>query len=95
MSGKRWNGEGYNHNKELVYKLNNGKGVVKEYNDYGDLEYKGEYLNGQRDGKGKEYYFSGLLKIDGEYLKGYKNGKIKEYYENGKIRFEGDILMMK
>ena len=34
--------------------MNNGKGIVKEYDNDGDLQYEGEYLNGERSGKGKE-----------------------------------------
>ena len=32
--------------------------------------YKGEYLNGERNGKGKEYYWNKQLKFEGEYLNG-------------------------
>ena len=41
------------------------------------LKFEGEYLNGERNGKGKEYYDNGDLKFEGEYL----NEKIW----NGKI----------
>ena len=38
----------------------NGKG--KEYNNNGELEFEGEYLNGKRwNGKGKKYYDNGKL----------------------------------
>jgi len=40
--------------------------------------FEGEYLNGERNGKGKEYYDNGELKFEGEYLKGERNGKRKE-----------------
>ena len=33
----------------------NGKG--KEYNDNGQLKFKGEFLNGKINGKGKEYHY--------------------------------------
>ena len=51
-------------------------GYVKEYNGNDDnkLLYEGEYLNGQRNGKGKELYSNGKSKFEGEYL----NGKGKE-----------------
>ena len=43
---------------------NNGK--VKEY--YGNkLIYEGEYLNGEKNGKGKEYNDNDELEFDGEY----------------------------
>ena len=44
---------------------------MKEYNDYGELIFEGEYLNGTRHGKGKEYKDNKLI-FEGEYLYGYK-----------------------
>ena len=65
-----------------------GSKMEKEKNSYGGkLEFEGEYLNGERNGKGKEYYNDGKLKFEGEYL----NGKIwngKEFNKNGNIEFE-------
>ena len=52
--------------------------------NYEYLKFDGEYLNGQRNGKGKEYY-EGNLKFEGEYLIGKRNGKGKEYDIDGKI----------
>ena len=58
----------------------NGKG--KEYFDYGELEFEGEYLKGQKDwnGKGKECGIDGELEYEGEYLNGQKNGKEKNIF---------------
>ena len=40
--------------------------------------FEGEYLNGERNGKGKEYdYDNGKLEFEGEYLNGERNGKGK------------------
>ena len=51
------------------------------------LKYEGEYLNGQRNGKGKENYEDGKLQFEGEYLKGQRwNGK--GYNKNGIIDFQ-------
>ena len=37
-------------------------GIVKEFSgDYDILLYEGEYLNGERIGKGKEYFFLSLF----------------------------------
>ena len=36
----------------------------------GELIFEGEYLNGERNGKGKEYYDNGILKCEGKYLNG-------------------------
>jgi len=68
------------------------KYIGKEYYDNGELKFEGEYLNGERNGKGKEYYENGKLKFKGEYLNGKLNGKVKEYYYNGKLKFEGEYL---
>ena len=40
----------------------------------GKLEYEGEYLNDEKNGKGKEYYSNGNIKFEG----GYINGKRKK-----------------
>ena len=57
--------------------------MIKEYNDYYSLIiFEGEYLNGQKHGKGKEYYDNGKLEFEGEYLNGKRQGKGKEYYNS-------------
>ena len=78
--------------KNEIYELKDGKGYIKEYDFYNYLEYEGEYLNGQRNGKGKEYYGQGKIKFEGEYLNGQRYGKGKVYDDNGKISFEGEFL---
>ena len=49
---------------------------MKDYFDDGTLLFEGEYLNGQRHGKGKEYEYN-ILKFEGEFLNGQRNGKGK------------------
>ena len=44
----------------MIYKLINGNGKIKEYDNDGDLQFEGEYLNGKRNGKWKEYYYYGV-----------------------------------
>jgi len=57
------------------------------------LFYEGEYLNGERNGKGKEYNYNGELIFDGEYKEGEKwNGIGKEYNNNGQLIFEGEFI---
>ena len=51
------------------------KNTEKEKN----LIFEGEYLNGERHGKGKDYFSNGQLKFEGEYLNGKRSGKGKEY----------------
>ena len=57
-----------------VYELIDGKGPIKEYDDYDKLKFEGEYLNGKRNGKGKEYDYD-KLKFEGKYLNGKKQEK--------------------
>ena len=76
---KFWSG------KYIIYKIN---GNGKEYDSNDDLIYEGEYLNGERNGKGNEYR-NGNLIFKGEYLNGERNGKGKEYFNN-KLLFEGE-----
>ena len=76
----------------VVYELNNGKGLIKEYCESDALYFEGEYLDGLKNGKGKEYKFNNLLTYEGEYLNGKRNGKGKEYCEqNGKLEYEVNI----
>ena len=90
--GKKWDGFGYDIYNNIIYELNNGNGYIKEYNERGILIFEGEYINGEKKGKGKEYNDKGELKYEGEYLNGKKNGKGKEYNDNGDLSFEGYFL---
>ena len=56
------NGKEYDKNNNIIFELKKGKGFSKEYNDYGNLIFEGEYLNGERNGEGKEYYMNGSLR---------------------------------
>ena len=58
----------YNKSNNIIYEIKNGKNLIKEYDDDGELLFEGEYLYGKRNGKGIEYYFNGQLKFEGEYL---------------------------
>ena len=96
--GKKWNGKGYDKSGNIIFIINNGKGFIKEYFNYFDkdysnysnketLKYEGEYLNGEKHGKGKEYNPYGEIIFEGEYLNGKRwNGKAKDK------DFEGDYL---
>ena len=65
---------------------NYSKGLIKEYNEYGDLKYAG-YLNEKRNGKGKEYRDICELIFEGEYLYNFKlKGKL---YRNKRLEYEG------
>ena len=95
---KLWNVKKYGKNNKITDIIINGKGLMKEYecSYYSNLMFEGEYINGEKNGKGKEYYgnksmFVNKLKFEGEYLNGERNGNGKEYYENAKLKFEGGI----
>ena len=75
----------------IKYIIYESKGNGKEYDD-GVLVFEGEYLNGERNGKGKEFNICGKLAFEGEYLNGKINGKGKEYDYNGKLRYKGEYL---
>ena len=94
INGNRWNGIGYKNNGLEEFEIINGRGFGIEYNDYnGELQYKGEYIYGQRNGKGKEYNdYNGELYFEGEYINGERNGKGKEYHDNVKLLFEGEYI---
>ena len=106
--GEKWNGKGYDEAGNIIFIINNGKGFIKEYyySNKEALKYEGEYLNGEKHGKGKEYNRYGEIIFEGEYLNGKRwNGKVKdedfegEYLNgkkwNGKVKeynFEGNYL---
>ena len=85
-NNKRWNGKGKETN------IKNGNGIGKEYNINGDLEFEGEYKDGNKF-KGIEYkYDYRQCKI---YIDEYKEDNIwvgKEYlnYDKKIIEFEGE-----
>ena len=87
-NGKKWIGIGYDRNNNTLYELINGKGYVKEYFNRKDtLKFEGEYLNGERNGKGKEFDYHDNLIFEGEYLNGKRyNGN--GYDESGNIIYQ-------
>ena len=94
------------HNDKIIEyerRYLNGKG--KEYYSkftcvyHQILKFEGEYLNGNRNGKGKEYDEKGNLIFEGEYINGKRNGMGKKYYTNYKnyeddemLSYEGEYL---
>ena len=65
--------------------------IYKEANEK-RLIFEGEYLNGEKNGKGKEYY-KGELFFEGEYLYD-ERIRGKEYFKNF-LEFEGEYLYNK
>ena len=74
LNDKEWIGTKYDNDGNIIYELNNNiNGKGKEYYYYNDkLKFEGEYLNGEKNGKGKEYDYDGNLIFEGEYLNGEK-----------------------
>ena len=54
LYNEKWNGKGYDKDGNVIYELINGKGQIKECDIDGNIIFEGEYLNGQRNGKGKD-----------------------------------------
>ena len=94
LNGKKWNGNvyecDYREKEPNIYKLINGKGFIKEIEPYTGKILEGEYLNGERNGKGKEYFIKetkNKLLFEGEYLNG-KRWNGKGYDSDGTIKYE-------
>ena len=51
LFNQKWNGKGYDEKGNVIYKLINGNGKVREYNNNGKLIIEGDYKNGERNGK--------------------------------------------
>ena len=89
---KKWNGKRCDEKGNIIYELINGKGKIREYNDYNaKLIFEGEYLNGKRNGKGKEFFNNGKIMYEGEYFNGERK-KGKEYYNYGKTIDEVEYI---
>ena len=89
---KKWNGFGYNKNRDIIYQLIKGNGKIKEYSKNGILIFEGEYIDGKASKICKEYNEEGKIIYEGEYLKGKKTGKGKKYNKNGDLIYEGEFL---
>ena len=90
LNGKRWNGNGYDNNHNKIYELINGNGHVIDYYD-GKIKFEGNYLYGEKNGKGKEYDYRGRIEFEGYYSNGLKNGKGKSYIF-GDLLFDSEFL---
>ena len=84
--GKKWNGIGYDPNNKISYTLKKGKGYVKEYY-YDNLIFEGEYLYGEKNGKGIEYSYKKSSQFSGEYLNG-KRWNGRGYDKDGNFLYE-------
>ena len=67
----------------IVYQIENGKRIIKEFDINNKLDFEGEFLYGQKNGKGKDYYNNEELSFEGEFANSkYKKGK---RYDDGKL----------
>ena len=72
LFGLKYKGKGYDTKGSIIYKMEDGKGYIKEVDDDNDIIFEGEYPNG----KGKEYLIHNKIKFEGDYINGKKwNGK--------------------
>ena len=78
----------FSGNYTTIYENNKKRKIYDAYTD--KLIFEGEFLNGQKNGKGQEYDNNNNIIFDGEYINGERNGKGLEYYDNGKIKYEGE-----
>ena len=90
-NGKRWNGILYEPGGKQ-YKLKEGKGFIKDCDQEDGSIFEGEYVNGEKNGKGKEYYqyynFNEII-FEGEYLNGKRwNGKKNKNEPNNRNYFD-------
>ena len=102
LNGIIWNRKKYDYAHNLIEEIREGKGFIEETFsstltcNSGYHIFKGEIINGKKNGKWKECYKDGYnnvedLYFEGEYKNGKRNGKGKEYFYNN-IIFEGEYL---
>ena len=87
LNGKRWNGNGYDIQNNIIYQIKNGKGYAKEYY-YNDFILLAEIKNLNDEISN----INEKLKFEGEYLGNKRNGKCKEYSLKGDLIFEGEYI---
>ena len=76
-NGKGFIIEYYDNTKKYDYWM---RSPYNQYKLGNVFKFEGEYLNGEKNGKGKEFNDYGKLLFEGEYLNGKRSGKGKEYY---------------
>ena len=71
----------------MVDNKREGAGILCDQN--GNIRYKGDWVNDQREGFGKYNYENGDY-YEGQWKNGLENGFGKLYNENGNIKYKGD-----
>jgi len=85
--------------KENLINLYNEKGEEhgywENYYSNGQLDYKGNYVNGKKHGYWENYWSDGQLWHKGNYVNGKKHGYWESYYSNGDLIYKGYYNMGK
>ena len=91
LNGKRWNGKINTNIEGKTYEIKNGKGLFLDFNKNNFDYFEGNYVNGEKNGKGKYYYG-----FEGEFVNDKKNGKGKVmsrgYVIGCHVVFEGNYI---
>jgi antitoxin component YwqK of YwqJK toxin-antitoxin module len=69
-------------------KNNKKTGYWEGYYFDGNIQSKGNYINGKKDGYWEEYYHNGNLWYTGSYKNGMKDGYWVNYWYDSKIKYE-------
>ena len=77
--GRRWNGVFHEPFANKKYNLDQGKGIIVEYNDSCDLIFSGHLLNGRKNGNGIEYINKDEKKYEGDFSNDMRHGNGKIY----------------
>ena len=65
---------------------------IRNYYNNGEIEFEGEYVNGEKNGKGKDFNYNGKIRFEGHKQNGKRNGIGKEFYTNGEVDYEGEYV---
>jgi uncharacterized protein len=76
--------------KEAAFTNGKEDGLMVEYDETGHILQKGEYVNGEE--QGKWIYQMGDYKEEGSYVNGLRDGLWKSYYGDGTLQFEGRFV---
>ena len=48
LFGLKYKGKGYDKYGKIIYELEDGKGYIKEFDNYYEIRFEGEYPNGKK-----------------------------------------------
>jgi len=66
-------------------------GVVERYYESGQLEYRGNFKAGERDGLVERYFENGQLHDRANYKAGKEDGLGETYFESGQLEYRGNF----